>query len=172
MASSQSFPNVKLRSKATWFQLNFDATVMTWLRELGRPFGSSPRITASSSPPDHPGRRICCLLSVVSGIGQPIEIASQAVQPILDGSRCRPLGCLARFSGFPAIILGRLRWRVCGLIHEPHMVGTATEVGPSRRVPRPAGQTIFGRNAICSMGNHGVRLLTLGLGERLFYPLP
>jgi hypothetical protein len=104
----------------------------------------------SSSPPDHPGRRICCLLSVVSGIGQPIEIASQAVQPILDGSRCRPLGCLARFSSFPAIVLGRLRWRVCGLIHEPHMVGP-----PRRCDPRGGSHAQLGKQS--SVGTRSVR---------------
>jgi hypothetical protein len=55
----------------------------------------------------------------VSGIGQPIEIASQTLQPRLDGSRCHSLCCPSRLSGFLGIVPRRQRWRLFGLVHEP-----------------------------------------------------
>ncbi len=54
--------------------------------------------------------RLVFALRAVSGIGQPIELASQAVQPHLDGSRCHSFCGPAGLCGFPAIILRRQRW--------------------------------------------------------------
>jgi hypothetical protein len=56
--------------------------------------GVAAHAAGASSLPDHAGVRVWCLSSAVSGIGQPIELASQAVQPVLDGSRCHPFHVL------------------------------------------------------------------------------
>jgi len=96
-----------------------------------------PGSPALAPPPrDHPRGRICCLPSSVSSIGQPIETASRAVQPLLDGSGCRFFCCLASLGSFLAIIPRRQRWRVLGLGHEPqHSRGPA-----DRELSRPRGQ--------------------------------
>jgi hypothetical protein len=47
----------------------------------------------------------------VGGIGQLIEIASRAAQPLFDGSRCRVFCCLASLDSFLTIIPRRQRWR-------------------------------------------------------------
>jgi hypothetical protein len=60
-----------------------------------------------------------CLRSAVSGIGQPIEIASQAVQPRLGGSRRHSFCCPAGLGGFLAIVSRRQRRRLLELVHEP-----------------------------------------------------
>jgi hypothetical protein len=98
----------------------------------------------SSSPRDHPRGRVCCLLSSVSGIGQLIEIASRAVQPFLDGSRCRFFCCSTSLDGFLAIIPRRQGWRVLGLVHEPQH-SSANHGGASpARYPARAARSVFG----------------------------
>ena len=91
----------------------------------------------SSTPRDQPRRRVCCLLRSVSGSGQLIEIASRAVQPLLDGSRCRFFCCLTSLGSFLAIIPRRQCWRVLGLVHEPQHSTATVEERASRRF-RPA----------------------------------
>jgi hypothetical protein len=94
-------------------------------------------VNRASSPPCHPGERVRRLRSGVSSIGQPIEIASRAVQPLLDGSRRYPSGCPAGLSGFLAIVPRRQCWDVLRLVHEPQHNRTAMEVRASERRLRP-----------------------------------
>src|SRR5439155_14104149 len=53
---------------------------------------------------DHRGERVRRLRRAVSGIGQPVEIASQTMKLRSDGLRCHPFGCPASFSGFPPVV--------------------------------------------------------------------
>ena len=97
----------------------------------------------SSSSRDHPRGRVCCLPSSVRNISQLIEIASRAVQPLLDGSRCRFSCCLASLSGFLAIVPRRQGWRVLGFIHEPQDSRGAADRG----LCRPLGQRNVAKDA-------------------------
>jgi hypothetical protein len=91
--------------------------------------GLSIRCEDLSSPPCHRGERVCRLCSAVSGIGQQIEIASQAVQACLDGSRRHPFGCPAGLGSFLAIVTRRQRWRLFGLVHERRIARGAMDRG-------------------------------------------
>jgi hypothetical protein len=102
---------------------------------------------ASSSPRDHPGGRICCLASSVSSIGQLIETASRALQPLLDRSRCRFLCCLASLGSFLAIISRRQRWRVLGLVHEPQHSRDPAD----RELSRPLAKETTARDAFLTL---------------------
>ena len=68
---------------------------------------------------DHRGERVRRLRRAVSGIGQPIEIASQTMKLRSDGLRCHPFGCPTGLGGFPTVVPPRQCWRVFGLVHEP-----------------------------------------------------
>ena len=100
-------------------------------------------IVAAGSPSEW----VCRLPSSVRGIGQLIEIPSRAVQPFLDGSRCRFSCCLTSLGSFLAIIPSRQRWRVLRLVHEPqHSRGP-----PNRELSRPVGQKIGARDAFLTL---------------------
>lgn len=102
---------------------------------------------ASSSPRDQPRGRICCLASSVSSIGQLIETASRALQPLLDRSRCRFLCCLASLGSFLAIISRRQRWRVLGLVHEPQHSRDSAD----RELSRPLAKETTARDAFLTL---------------------
>ena len=102
---------------------------------------------ASSSPRDHPRGRICCLASSVSSIGQLIETASRALQPVLDRPRCRFLCCLASLGSFLAIISRRQRWRVLGLVHEPQHSRDSAD----RELSRPLAKETTARDAFLTL---------------------
>jgi hypothetical protein len=64
----------------------------------------------------------------LSSIGQLIETPSRAVQPLLDGSRCRFFCCLASLGSFLAVIPLRQCWRVLGLV-QSHSIAGAPRIG-------------------------------------------
>jgi hypothetical protein len=111
-----------------------------------------------------------CLRGAFSSIGQPIEIASQDVQPCLDGSCCHSFCGPAGLGGFLAVISRWQRRRVFGLVHEPKHNGAARELRASRWVPTHAARSIITRDAIHVAGDRAGRLSPLDLGERPCYP--
>ena len=107
--------------------------------------------------------------SAFSSLGQPIEIASQDVQPRLDGWCCHSFCGPAGLGGFLAIMPRRQRWLLSELVHEPQRSRARGEVRASQRRPAHAARSIITSHAIRAMGDRGAG--TANLGVRPFDPL-